>query len=201
MAGPGGIVFMDLATFDQSWKRPGADGVLVWTQGDPTAVIDAVRATTWRRQSLFFTENAELLERATAFARRFDALLFGVATLALVLGGVAIANLLLGIVAARQRELELLRTAGAAPNQLAGVVWGDAALLAAGALFTGFALGGLIARPMLEIMGDEFGLLVEMHVDGVRLALLAALVGASVLASATYPALLARRAPVTSAFS
>jgi putative ABC transport system permease protein len=201
MAGPGGIVFMDLTTFDQFWKRPGADGVLVWTQGDPTQVIDALRALTWRRQSLFFTENAELLERATAFAQRFDALLFGVATLALVLGGVAIANLLLGIVAARQRELELLRTAGAAPNQLAGVVWGDAALIAAGALCAGFALGGLIARPMLEIMGEEFGLLVEMHVDGVRLSLLAALVGASVFASATYPALLARRAPVTSAFS
>jgi hypothetical protein len=46
---------------------------------------------------------------------------------------------------------------------------------------------------MLEIMGDEFGLYVDAHLDLERLGLLFAAVAASVLASAVYPALLARR--------
>ncbi|MFI5317512.1 MAG: ABC transporter permease, partial [Myxococcota bacterium] len=193
MEGRTGILFMDLATFDAHWKRAGADAALLWTAGEPAPVIDAIRRATYGQQSLFFTENRELLARATDFASRFDALLFGVAALALALGGVAIANLLLGIVAARRREFVLLRTAGAAPNQLAAVVLGDAALIAGASVVAGSLLGVLISRPMLEVMGDEFGLFVDSHFDLARLALLFALVGASVLASAAYPALLARR--------
>jgi putative ABC transport system permease protein len=193
MERPTGILFMDLATFDAHWSRGGADGVLLFSAGDPAPVIDAIRRATYSQQSLFFTGNPELLLRAKAFAGRFDDLLFGVATLALVLGGIAIANLLLGIVAARRREFVLLRTAGAAPNQLAAVVLGDAALLAGFALLAGAGLGILVARPLLEILGEEFGIFVDAHFDFPRLALLFALVIASVLASALYPALLARR--------
>ncbi|HKC52051.1 MAG TPA: FtsX-like permease family protein [Myxococcota bacterium] len=194
MAGPSGILYMDLATFDAHWSRAGADFALLFVAGDPAPVIDAIRKATYSQQSLFFTSNEELLARAATFAARFDGLLFGVAMLALLLGGVAIANLLLGIVAARRREFVLLRTAGAAPNQLAALVLGDAAGIAGFSLLGGACLGFLLSRPMLEIMGEEFGLYVDAHLDLPRLALLFALVAASVFASALYPALLARRA-------
>jgi putative ABC transport system permease protein len=193
MAGPSGIVFVDLRTFDGHWPRAGAHGARLFIDGDPGPVVDAVRRATYSQQSLFFTDNKELLARAKKFAERFDGLLFGVATLALVLGGVAIANLLLAIVAARRRELVLLRTAGAAPGQLAALVLGDAALIASLSIAVGSCLGALVARPMLEIMGGEFGLYVETHLDVPRLAFLYALVAGSVLLSALYPALLARR--------
>ena len=193
LAGPNGVLYMDLATFDAHWSRAGADSLLLFVTGDPARVIEAIRAATYSQQSLFFTANAELLAHAKTFAARFDGLLFGVAALALLLGGIAIANLLLGIVAARRRELVLLRTAGAAPNQLAAVVLADAALIAGFSVLGGASLGILVARPMLEIMGDEFGLIVQPHLDLARLVLLFALVAASVLLSALYPALLARR--------
>jgi putative ABC transport system permease protein len=193
MAGPSGILYMDLGTFDAHWSRAGPGALLLFTSGDPAPVIDAIRSATYAQQSLFFTSNDELLARAKTFAARFDGLLFGVATLALLLGGVSIANLLLGIVAARRREFVLLRTAGAAPNQLAAVVLADAGLIAGFSVLAGASLGLLLLRPMLEIMGDEFGLYVDAHLDLRRLALLFALVVASVLLSALYPALLARR--------
>ena len=193
LAGPAGIVYMDLATFDRFWQRPGATGLQLWTDADSRPVVDAIQAATYRTQPLFVTENRELLERARAFAGRFDTLLFGVVSLALVLGGVSIANLLLGVVAARRRELLLLRTAGAAPGQLAGLVLADAALIAGGSLLAGGALGALVARPMLGILRDELGLPVETHVDAARLALLGAWVLGAVLLSALYPAALAHR--------
>jgi len=193
MDGPTGVIFIDLATFEAHWPRGADDSVRIWTAGEPAPVIEAIREATGARQPLFFTESAALEARATEFAERFDALLFGVATLALLLGGVAIANLLLGIVAARRRELVLLRTAGAAPNQLAALVLADAALIAAGSLAAGTALGAVASAPLLDVLGDEFGLIVDSHPDAARAALLAALVFASVLLSALYPALLARR--------
>jgi putative ABC transport system permease protein len=193
MDGPSGIIFADLATFDHWFPRVSADSLRLWTAGDPESVIEAIREATHERQSLFFTSSRELEAGAEEFAHRFDALLFGVATLALVLGGVAIANLLLGVVAARRRELVLLRTAGASPNQLAALVLSDAVLIAAGSLGAGLALGCLASAPMLEVMGDEFGLIADPHLDAPRWAVLAGLVFAALLLSALYPALLARR--------
>jgi putative ABC transport system permease protein len=193
MDGPSGIIFADLATFDRYFPRVSDDSLRLWTAGDPAPVIEAIRTATWERQSLFFTASAELQAGAEEFAHRFDALLFGVATLSLVLGGVAIANLLLGVVAARRRELVLLRTAGAAPNQLAALVLGDALLIAAGSLCAGLALGSVASAPMLEVMGDQFGLIAEPHLDAPRWAALAGMVFAAVLLSALHPALLARR--------
>jgi putative ABC transport system permease protein len=193
MAGPSGIVYMDVATFDAHWSRAGASALLLFAPADPAPAIEAIRAATYSRQSLFFTSNGELLARAKTFAARFDDLLFAVSALALLLGGVAIANLLVGLVAARRREFALLRTAGAAPNQLAALVLGDAALLAGFSVAAGAGLGLLLSRPMLELLGEEFGLYVDAHFDLPRLALLFALVTASVLLSALYPALLARR--------
>ncbi|HXX47702.1 MAG TPA: FtsX-like permease family protein, partial [Myxococcota bacterium] len=196
MAGPAGLVYMDLATFDAHWPRPGTLHVMFFSSGEPTAVIDSIRRAAPGARSLFFTRNRELLAEARVFALRFDALLFGVASLALVLGGVAIANLLLGIVAARQHELVLLRTAGAAPNQLAGLVLCDAALIGAGAAGAGVALGALVAAPLLEIMGEALGLYLDSHFDFARLGLFLALVLGAVLASAAVPAALARRTGV-----
>jgi len=193
LAGPMGVVYLDLAAFDAHWPRTGASSLLFFTAGDPAPVIAAVRRATADAAGLFFTDQAALLEQARAFAGNFDALLFGVGSLALCLGGVAIANLLLGIAAARRRELVLLRTAGAAPNQLAALVLADAALLACGSIAIGGVLGALVASPLLEIMADEFGLILDTHFDWARLALLAALVLAAVLASAAYPAALVRR--------
>jgi len=193
MDGPSGLIFADLDTFDRWFPRVADDSLRLWTAGDPEPVIAAIRAATRERQSLFFTSSTDLQAGAEAFAHRYDALLFGVAALSLVLGGVAIANLLLGVVTARRRELVLLRTAGAAPNQLAALVLGDALLIAAGSLAAGFALGLLASGPMLEVMGDQFGLIAESHLDLPRWSALAALVLGSVLLSALYPALLARR--------
>jgi putative ABC transport system permease protein len=194
MANSTGIIFMDLETFDSHWPRVGAEAVTIFPSGDPESLVEAVRGATFSQQSLFFTRNAELVERAERFALRFDGLLLAVATLTLVLGGVAIANLLLAIVAARRRELVLLRTAGAAPNQLAVVVLLDAALIASFSAALGLALGAVIAQPFIEILGREFGVYVDTHADPARLAILVALVAGSVLLSSVYPALLARRA-------
>src|SRR5262249_10807986 len=147
LAGPAGIIAMDLATYDAHCKRVGARSLLVWTRGDPAPVLEEIRRATYERQALFFTDGPELIARATAFANRFDALLFGVAALALFLGGVAIANLLLGNVAARRRELALLRAAGAEPGQLSGLVLADALLIALASIALGTALGELLTVP------------------------------------------------------
>ena len=193
MAGPAGIITLDLATYDAYWKRVGARSVLMWPRGDPAPVVEAVRRATYARQPLFFTDGRALVERATVFANRFDSLLFGVAALALFLGGVAIANLLLASVAARRRELALLRAAGAEPGQLALLVLADALLIALTSIALGTGLGQILTGPMLQLFAEDFGLIVERHADPPRLLAFLAMVLAAVLASALYPALLARR--------
>ena len=192
MAGPAGIITLDLATYDAYWKRVGARSVLMWPRGDPAPVVEAVRRATYARQPLFFTDGRALVERATVFANRFDSLLFGVAALALFLGGVAIANLLLASVAARRRELALLRAAGAEPGQLALLVLADGLLIALTSIALGTGLGQLLTGPMLQLFAEDFGLIVERHPDPPRLLAFLAMVLAAVLASALYPALLAR---------
>lgn len=193
LAGPAGVIFVDLATFDSFWQRPGATNVYVWISGERNQVIEEVQRRTSDRQDLFFTNGGELMNGARVFAARFDGLLYGVGTLAIVLGAISIANLLAGMVAARRLEFALLRSAGASPMQLSAVVVGDALVVSIVGIVAGTTLGVLLSFPMLDLMSAEFGLSVERHFDLSKLGLLAISVMISVAASAVYPALLARR--------
>ena len=193
LAGPAGVIFVDLATFDRVWERPGATLVYVWIARDHDVVIDEIRRRTGDRQDLFFTNGNRLLAEARTFAARFDGLLYGVGTLAIVLGAISIANLLAGMVTARRLEFSLLRSAGASPAQLCAVVFGDALLVSAFGIAAGGTLGVLLSIPMLDLLSAEFGLAVDRHLDLARLGLLALSVLLSVTLSASYPAWLARR--------
>ena len=193
LAGPAGVIFVDLATFDRFWERPGATSVFVWFSGEQDEVIDEVRRRTGDRQDLFFTNGRQMLAGARDFAARFDGLLYGVGTLAIVLGAISIANLLAGMVTARRVEFVLLRSAGASPAQLSAVVFGDALLVSIAGIMTGSALGVLLSIPMLDLMSAEFGLGVDRHLDVARLGVLALSVMLAVALSAIYPAWIARR--------
>ncbi len=193
LAGPSGIVFVDLVVFDQLWERPGATVIHVWTSKDKDDVIDEIRLRSDARQTLFFTDASELRDQTRKFAARFDGLLYGIGTLTIVLGAIAIANLLAGMVTARRVEFALLRGAGASPAQLSSIVIGDAMLVSAAGLITGCALGALLSAPMLDLLSAEFGLRVERHYDPVRFTELALSVMLAIALSAVYPAWLARR--------
>ncbi len=193
LAGPSGTIYFDIEVFDRIWPRPGATAVYVWISAEPDRVIDEVRRRTEDSQPLFFTNNLELLEGARKFAVRFDDLLYGVSTLAIVLGAVAAANLLAGIVAARRVEFALLRAAGASPSQIGALVLCDALLVSAVGLGTGALLGYFVSEPMLDLMSTEFGLRVTRHLDLPRLSILALAITSAVGLCSIYPSWIAFR--------
>ncbi len=116
-------------------------GVAVgWRDGeDPDAVALRIRAQVPGVNVQIPSELSRLLATSTAF---FSALLGGIATLALVIGGLSVANTIAAAVFERLRDFGVKRALGATDAQLAREVLGEALLvtLSGGACGVGVAL-------------------------------------------------------------
>ena len=84
---------------------------------------------------------------------RFIHLLYVVTGLTVLLGGIAVMNLLIGSVMERRRELALLRVAGATGPQIIGLVLVDGLIVAMVGAALGVGLGLPCASHMSGILG------------------------------------------------
>lgn len=199
LAGPAGLIYTDIRTIERVWGRSGATSVVVWASGSPEAAVDAIVSRVQGKQSLFFLFGDNLRRHALKFAGRFDSMIVAIATLAALLSAIAVANLFVGLVAARRLEFALLRVAGAGPMHLSALIMCDALLVAIGGVVLGVPLGILISFPVLELLQDDFGLAVNWSTDVGALAVLVSTLVLAAMITALYPAAVVHRPVVTEA--
>ena len=186
-SGPSGGLVLDMRTYDAHWPRLAPHSVRVWPRNDATALIDDLHARTRHIQPLFFSDGAALGAHARAYVARYNSALYTLAAIALTLGGIAMANSLIGVVAERKRDLELLRAAGASPRHLSSLVLADGAALALIGSTFGIGLGLIVSVPVTAAVGDAFGWSLHLSIDWVGIAALLAAMAATVLIACAIP--------------
>jgi len=200
-AGPAGSVTMDIGTFDKLWPRKGSRNAVLWTEGSAAQVIGEILHRVGDRQTLFLVYGDELERFATRLLDRFTRLLKLVALLTAALGGIAVLNMLLGAVAARTREIAILRSAGATRSQVQALILVDGIVLSSFGGFGGILIGLACAYPIVsKIIPAAVGWSLTFSVRIADIgAVILGLALMSLLAS-YYPAALAARTPIREAF-
>ncbi|MGH8311528.1 MAG: ABC transporter permease, partial [Steroidobacteraceae bacterium] len=177
------------------WQRPGATALVLFPRDGQSrdALVEEVRSRTADGENLFFTYGPELRRALRDSIDRFFVPLYAIAALALTLGAIAVASLLIGAVVERRRDFSLLRVTGASGGNLAAIVMIDGWLVVIAACSYGLALGVACSFPLVDLLNDAYGWSLDRAYDPWQLAALGA--GAFLLATlaALYPAWSARR--------
>jgi putative ABC transport system permease protein len=191
--GPTGSLFFDLGVFDALCSREGVWNLVLWTEGPRRDLIARIRERVGEDQALFFVDDEALRAGYRGWIDQFLGLLDVVVIVSSVLGGLALSTQLVGIVAEHERDLALLRAAGASRAQLAASILVEGLVVAGVGAMLGLAVGALLARPMVDFLTETYGWTLERAVefDELGLLLLASLLIATL--PALYPALHARR--------
>ncbi|MFQ5514079.1 MAG: ABC transporter permease [Myxococcota bacterium] len=192
-SGPSGSLRMDLAVFDALWPRNGSSNLLVWTDGSREEVLRRIQRRAGQVQALFFFRSEELARFMHDLVGRYSFPLHLLGGLMVLLGGVAILNLLIGSVLERRRDLALLRAAGATSRQIMALVLLDAWMVAGVGTGVGIALGLACSGPMNGVLTEAFGWALRYTLAPASLAWLVAGVLAAATAAALYPGWVAVR--------
>ncbi|MEW5991126.1 MAG: ABC transporter permease [Chloroflexota bacterium] len=170
----------------------------VYVRADPAAIDDvrsvlAATANPGNPEEVEVSRPSEALEAQAAAAVAFTGLFLGLGSVALLVGGLGIANVMLMAVLERRPEIGLRRALGATRGHIAGQFLTEAALLAGFGGLVGVALGVVtaavyagsqgwtLAVPLVALFGGPLGALA---------------IGA---AAGLYPALRASATPPTEA--
>jgi putative ABC transport system permease protein len=113
-------------------------------EGDGAALKAAVAS---RFQSLIALENREFNQSYSQF-RILNAMSWAVGITSFLLGGMGVANTMLMSVFSRVREIAILRVCGFSKSQVAGLVFGEAAVVAGFGTAGGFAVGLMALKAM-----------------------------------------------------
>jgi putative ABC transport system permease protein len=175
--------------------------------GSPTTIyvraadpsIDAVRAVLpatvnpANPEEVQVSRPSEVMEARAAAASTFTALFLGLGAVALLVGGLGIANVMLMAVLERRSEIGLRRALGATRGHIVGQFLTEALLLAG----TGGAIGVVLGSIVTIVYADSQGWLVALPWVGIAGGIgLAIVIGA---VSGLYPAIRAARTQPTEA--
>lgn len=185
-----GGVFMPLATAQEFFHRAGVASVVAVKLRDRDLGPAFKAAVEAAQPGLIALENREFSQNYNSF-RILHFTAWAVGLCAFCLGGLGVANTMLLSVFSRIREIAILRVCGFSQRQVAGLILGEAAAIAAAGLVLGFALGlGLLAG--LEHTPQFHGYVQATIQPGVVAGIIAtALVTAG--AGSVYPARFAAR--------
>ena len=190
--GPRGMLHISSAGFTQWFRSPGAEMIVFWAGDRVEQVLENVRSSVGQ-QPVFFRQGDLFRRQARRVIGRFSALLTAPLLVVASLGLIGLANLLVGNVAARRRDLALMRAAGATSGNVLAVVMLSAGLIALIGTTAGLALGlgwELVIRDAIgHFLGWAMSLVIAWHLVG---ALLVGAAGAAAVAAAV-PALLTMR--------
>jgi putative ABC transport system permease protein len=185
-----GGVFMPLATAQNFFHRDGVASVVAVKLVDRQQGAAFKQAVERANPGLLALENREFSQNYNSF-RILHFTAWAVGLCAFCLGGLGVANTMLLSVFSRIREIAVLRVCGFSQRQVAGLILGEAVVIAAAGLVIGFALGlGLLLG--LEHTPQFHGYVQANIQTGIVLGIIAtALVTA--VAGAIYPARFAAR--------
>lgn len=135
-----GGVFLPLKEAQAFFSREGVASIVAVKLRDQARGAEFKRAVEAAHPGLIALENREFNQSYTQFKiLHFTA--WAVGLCAFLLGGLGVANTMLLSVFSRIREIAVLRVCGFSKGQVAGLILGEAAMIAAAGLAVGFALG------------------------------------------------------------
>lgn len=191
--GETGAVRMHIASFDELWPREGSSNLFIWVDEPREQVLARVQERAGGLQALFLTRSEQLDRFMRDQIQDSSGLLYLLVSVIAGLGGLCIANLLIGSIAEQSRDLGLFRSAGATSGQVSLLVVIDGGIIAWIGSTAGVALGLACSTTMMGLIEESFGWNVRYAADVGQLAALGAIVtGVSVLAG-LYPGWRARR--------
>ncbi|HYC71101.1 MAG TPA: ABC transporter permease [Opitutaceae bacterium] len=135
-----GGVFLPLADAQRFFHREGVASVVAVKLRDETRGAEFAAAVAAAHPALIALENREFNQRYTQF-KILNLTAWAVGLCAFLLGGLGVANTMLLSVFSRIREIAVLRVCGFSPAQVAALILGEAAAIAALGLAAGLALG------------------------------------------------------------
>jgi putative ABC transport system permease protein len=165
----GTTVARDLAGWDGSPST-------IYVRTDPdhvTEVRDVLPATTnpENTEAVDVSRPSDALEAKAAAATTFTSLFLGLGAVALLVGGLGIANMMLMAVLERRAEIGLRRALGATRRQIAGQFLAEALLLSAIGGILGVTIGCLIGVAYAQSQGWLVALPLVGIVGGIAAAL------------------------------
>lgn len=135
-----GGVFLPLRAAQEFFSREGVASVVAVKLRDETRGAEFKRAVAAANPGLIALENREFSQSYTQFKiLHFTA--WAVGLCAFLLGGLGVANTMLLSVFSRIREIAVLRVCGFSKRQVAGLILGEAVVIAAAGLALGLGLG------------------------------------------------------------
>jgi putative ABC transport system permease protein len=154
---PVGGVIMELTSFSSLFPGDDFRVLWVWTDSPPHEFVERALAKSQDGQLLQFMYGEEARRFGSRLFERFASLFVFMSGLASAVGALVVANLLLGSVIERRREVGLLRIAGVQNAQLIRAVILDSLTTAMIGAVIGIALSTIWARPMLGVLAEAFG--------------------------------------------
>lgn len=149
---------------------------------------------------LGFQTRGELLRVVEQGIRISDVIRLGISVIALVVGAIAVANTMLMSVFERTREFGVVRSVGARPRFLFGLVLAESVLLSIAGAAAGLVIGRLGIAAVNSVADELIGLAVALLTP--RLALFAVAIAIVVgLLAGLAPAARAARIPIATAMA
>jgi hypothetical protein len=190
--GPNGKLALGSREFSRWFRARGAESIVFWIDGPLEETLERIRQSVGGTP-LFFREGDAVRRQARRVIGRFSALLMLPLMVVASIGLIGLANLLVGNVAARRRDLALIRASGGTAWNTLAVVGLSASAVALFGTFAGVLLGlswtVVIRDAITHFLGWRMSLVVEWKLLGALT--IAALVAAACAAIA--PALLTVR--------
>ena len=135
-----GGVFLPLKDAQAFFSREGVASVVAVKLRDQARGAEFKRAVEAANPGLMALENREFNQSYTQF-KILNLTAWAVGLCAFLLGGLGVANTMLLSVFSRIREIAVLRVCGFSGGQVAGLILGEATMIAAGGLALGLVLG------------------------------------------------------------
>ncbi|MEI8088889.1 MAG: FtsX-like permease family protein [Opitutaceae bacterium] len=185
-----GGVFLPLSDAQQFFHRPNVCSVLAVQLQDKATGEEFKRLIEVAYPKLIALENREFNQSYHSF-RILKTMAWAVGLCAFLLGGLGVANTMLLSVFSRIREIAVLRVCGFSERQVAGLILGEAVMVAAAGSLVGFGLGGLVLLGLPHV--PQFQGYVQADVGPLVLASIVATTFATAVVGAIYPAWFASR--------
>lgn len=195
-SGRAGTLRLDEATFRRFFAEPGAVQVALWVESPRAPVLESLQRAV-PTQALFFRHGEAFAQHTRRVLGRFDDLLALPVILIGAIGVVALLNLLLGSVAARTRDLAVLRAAGGTSANLRAVLLLNGVVIGLVATAFGLGLTLLWSAGLTDAVGGSLGYDVAYYPDWLGTARVGLVAVALSTVAGCLPFMKGRRSPVT----
>lgn len=185
-----GGVFMPLAAAQEFFHKQGVSSVATVKLKNKEDKAAFKRTVEEKYPNLIALENEEFSRTYSQF-KILKATAWAVGGCGLILGGLGVANTMIMSVFTRIREIAILRVNGFSSGQIAGIIFGESALVSATGALAGLLFGaaGILILQSLPMLHGY----IDGHLNPTVVLAVIALAGFTGVAGAFYPAIYAMR--------